>query len=213
MNIAANTQLLQLRMPRCKRKESPTMQKWVVTNERALASPAFPTSTYVMKVGLSGLDDCPLKHTASNLCFADGNSAAHVMIIGEVPDRDEDRMGVPFVGKPGQLLDKMLASIGLDRASTYLTNLLPWRPPGNRTPTDEELARLIPWLFRHVQLANPDLVLLLGGATAKIVFDTQEGILKLRGKWRDTDYGDGVTRPTLCLHQPITLTSPEAACL
>ena len=78
------------------------------------------------------------------------------MIIGEVPGRDEDRMGVPFVGFAGQLLDKMLASIGLDRVSTYLTNILPWRPPGNRTPTAEEIVMLKPWLFRHVQLANPD---------------------------------------------------------
>ena len=131
------------------------------------------------------------------------------MIIGEVPGRDEDRMGVPFVGFAGQLLDKMLASIGLDRTSTYLTNMLPWRPPGNRTPTDEELAMLTPWLFRHVQLAKPDFILLLGGAAAKLVFASQDGILKLRGKWRDTDFGDGVMRPTLAsLHPAYLLRSP-----
>ena len=131
------------------------------------------------------------------------------MIIGEVPGRDEDRMGTPFVGFAGQLLDKMLASIGLDRGSAYLTNMLPWRPPGNRTPTDEELAMLTPWLFRHVQLAKPDLILLLGGAAAKLVFGSQEGILKLRGEWRDTDFGDGVMRPTLAsLHPAYLLRSP-----
>ena len=100
------------------------------------------TSLVDLRARLDSLDDCPLKHTASNLCFADGNPGARVMIIGEVPGRDEDRMGVPFVGFAGQLLDKMLASIGLDRASTYLTNILPWRPPGNRTPTDEEIVML-----------------------------------------------------------------------
>ena len=128
------------------------------------------TSLVDLRARLDSLDDCPLKHTASNLCFADGNPGARVMIIGEVPGRDEDRMGVPFVGFAGQLLDKMLASIGLDRVSTYLTNILPWRPPGNRTPTAEEIVMLKPWLFRHVQLANPDFILLLGGAAAKFVF-------------------------------------------
>ena len=114
------------------------------------------------------------------------------MIIGEAPGRDEDRMGVPFVGADGQLLDKMMASIGLDRASVYLTNLLPWRPPGNRSPTAEETAMLLPWLFRHVQLAKPEFVLLLGGAAAKLVLGSHDGIMKLRGRWRDVDFGDGV---------------------
>ena len=167
------------------------------------------TSLANLRASLAALDDCPLKQTASNFCFADGNPGAPVMIIGEVPGRDEDRMGIPFVGFAGQLLDKMLASISLDRASTYLTNIVPWRPPGNRSPTDEEVAMLTPWLFRHVQLAKPDLILLLGGAAAKLVFGSQEGILKLRGKWRDTDFGDGVMRPTLAsLHPAYLLRSP-----
>jgi uracil-DNA glycosylase family 4 len=167
------------------------------------------TNLVDLRARLDSLDDCPLKHTASNLCFADGNPGARVMIIGEVPGRDEDRMGVPFVGFAGQLLDKMLASIGLDRVSTYLTNILPWRPPGNRTPTAEEIVMLKPWLFRHVQLVNPDFILLLGGAAAKFVFCSQDGILKLRGKWRDTDFGDGVMRPTLAsLHPTYLLRSP-----
>ena len=167
------------------------------------------TSLVDLRARLDSLDACPLKHTASNLCFADGNPGARVMIIGEVPGRDEDRMGVPFVGFAGQLLDKMLASIGLDRVSTYLTNILPWRPPGNRTPTAEEIVMLKPWLFRHVQLANPDFILLLGGAAAKFVFCSQDGILKLRGKWRDIDFGGGVIRPTLAsLHPTYLLRSP-----
>ena len=150
-----------------------------------------------------------MKHTASNLCFADGNPGARLMIIGEAPGRDEDRMGVPFVGADGQLLDKMIASIGLDRASVYLTNLLPWRPPGNRSPTDEETAMLLPWLFRHVQLAKPEFVLLLGGAAAKLVLGSHDGIMKLRGRWRDVDFGDGVARPVLAsLHPAYLLRSP-----
>jgi uracil-DNA glycosylase len=167
------------------------------------------TSLADLQSGLAKLDDCPLKHTASNLCFADGNPGARLMIIGEAPGRDEDRMGVPFVGADGQLLDKMIASIGLDRASVYLTNLLPWRPPGNRSPTDEETAMLLPWLFRHVQLARPEFVLLLGGAAAKLVLGSHDGIMKLRGRWRDVDFGDGVPRPVMAsLHPAYLLRSP-----
>ena len=167
------------------------------------------TSLADLQSGLAKLDDCPLKHTASNLCFADGNPGARLMIIGEAPGRDEDRMGVPFVGADGQLLDKMIASIGLDRASVYLTNFLPWRPPGNRSPTDEETAMLLPWLFRHVQLAKPEFVLLLGGAAAKLVLGSHDGIMKLRGRWRDVDFGDGVARPVLAsLHPAYLLRSP-----
>lgn len=167
------------------------------------------TSLADLQSGLAKLDDCPLKHTASNLCFADGNPGARLMIIGEAPGRDEDRMGVPFVGADGQLLDKMIASIGLDRASVYLTNLLPWRPPGNRSPTDEETAMLLPWLFRHVQLAKPEIILLLGGAAAKLVLGSHDGIMKLRGHWRDVDFGDGMPRPVLAsLHPAYLLRSP-----
>ena len=167
------------------------------------------TSLADLQSGLAKLDDCPLKHTASNLCFADGNPGARLMIIGEAPGRDEDRMGVPFVGADGQLLDKMIASIGLDRASVYLTNLLPWRPPGNRSPTDEETAMLLPWLFRHVQLAKPEFVLLLGRAAAKLVLGSHDGIMKLRGRWRDVDFGDGVPRPVMAsLHPAYLLRSP-----
>ncbi len=176
------------------------------TDDAALAGIA---SLADLQSGLAKLDDCPLKHTASNLCFADGNPGARLMIIGEAPGRDEDRMGVPFVGANGHLLDKMIASIGLDRASVYLTNLLPWRPPGNRSPTDEETAMLLPWLFRHVQLAKPEFVLLLGGAAAKLVLGSHDGIMKLRGRWRDVDFGDGVPRPVLTsLHPAYLLRSP-----
>ena len=177
-----------------------------IADSAALAS---ITSLAALQAGLASLDDCPLKHTASNLCFADGNPGARLMIIGEAPGRDEDRMGVPFVGADGQLLDKMLASIGLDRASAYLTNLLPWRPPGNRSPTEEETAMLLPWLFRHVQLAKPDIVLLLGGAAAKMILGSAYGIMKLRGNWHDIDFGDGLLRPALAsLHPAYLLRSP-----
>lgn len=167
------------------------------------------TSLAELKAALLAFEGCALKHTASNLVFADGNPGARLMIIGEAPGRDEDMIGLPFVGVSGQLLDKMLASIGLDRSLVYIANLLPWRPPGNRTPTTEETAIMLPWLRRHIQLANPDFVLILGGAATKAVLETKDGILKLRGRWQDIDYGDAIARPTLAsLHPAYLLRSP-----
>ena len=162
-----------------------------------------------LRSALEQMDDCALKHTASNLVFADGNPGARVMIVGEAPGRDEDRVGLPFVGASGQLLDKMLASIGLDRSNVYIANLLPWRPPGNRTPTVEETNMLLPWLRRHIQLANPEFVFILGGSSAKALLESKDGILKLRGRWQSVDYGDGIERPTLAsLHPAYLLRSP-----
>ena len=162
-----------------------------------------------LRDGLLALDTCALKHTASNLCFADGNPGADLMIIGEIPGRDEDRIGIPFAGVAGQLLDRMLASFGRDRSSSYLVNLLPWRPPGNRTPTDEELALLLPWLYRHIQLAKPTVILLLGGMPCRIVLGQKDGILKCRGRWQNIDFGDGIGRPVIAsLHPAYLLRSP-----
>jgi len=166
-------------------------------------------SLSALRSALERFEGCALKNTASNLVFCDGNPGARVMIVGEAPGRDEDRVGLPFVGVAGQLLDRMLASIGLDRSMVYITNLLPWRPPGNRTPTAEETQLLLPYLRRHIQLANPEFVFILGGASAKALLQSRDGILKLRGTWRDIDFGDGVCRPTLAsLHPAYLLRSP-----
>ena len=173
-------------------------------------TPDHLTSLADLAAALEQLEACPLKHTASAMCFADGNAGARLMIIGEVPGRDEDRLGVPFVGAAGQFLDRMMASIGLDRSGVYLTNFLPWRPPGNRTPTAEETDMLLPFLFRHVQLANPELVLVLGGAPAKAILNKGDNILKLRGRWHDIDYGDGIMRPTMASLHPSYLTRSPA---
>lgn len=154
------------------------------------ASLAGITSLADLRSGLAKLDDCPLKHTASNLCFADGNPGARLMIIGEAPGRDEDRMGLPFVGGAGQLLDKMLKSIGMDRQNVYITNILPWRPPGNRTPSPEETQLLWPFLRRHIQLKAPKIIFALGGSSAKLLLNTQTGILKLRGQMQEIDFSD-----------------------
>lgn len=151
-----------------------------------------------LKAALLGLEGCSLKTTATQLVFADGNPKAKVMFVGEAPGADEDRIGRPFVGQAGKLLDKMLASIGLTRENAYITNLLVWRPPGNRTPTPQEVALLLPFLERHIELVDPQVVVLLGGTAAQAVLARSEGITKLRGKW--ADYATpGLARPIQAL--------------
>ncbi len=167
-----------------------------------------------LKSALRAFDGCALKKTASNLVFSDGNPAADIMIIGEAPGRDEDRMGLPFVGVAGQLLDRMLKSIGMDRQNVYITNILPWRPPGNRTPSAEEIRLLWPFLRRHIQLKAPKIIFALGGSSAKLLLNTQIGILKLSGQMQEIDFsdaGDGsLPIPVLpSLHPAYLLRAPK----
>lgn len=139
-----------------------------------------------LRDALEKFEGCALKHTATKLVFADGHQDARVMIIGEAPGRDEDRIGKPFVGASGVLLDKMLAAIGLSREeSVYITNVINWRPPGNRDPSDSEVAIFMPFLQRHIELKKPEFLLLAGGVPAKRLLDTTQGITRLRGKWVD----------------------------
>ena len=163
-----------------------------------------------LRSALEAFEGCDLKRTASNLVFADGNPQAKIMIIGEAPGRDEDRVGLPFVGKAGQLLDQMLSSIHLSREDVYITNILPWRPPGNRTPTTEETDMMRPFLNKHIQLMAPDIILAVGGTSAKTMLSTSTGIMKLRGKLTHYDIGDGVKRPLLpILHPAYLLRAPH----
>jgi len=127
---------------------------------------------------------CALKDTAMNLVFADGNPKAQVMLVGEAPGADEDRQGRPFVGQSGQLLDKVLASVNLDRTKVYISNIIPWRPPGNRPPTTAEIAACQPFIEKHIELVNPRVLVLLGGVAAKTLLGASEGIVKLRGRWK-----------------------------
>ncbi|EJM98928.1 uracil-DNA glycosylase [Phyllobacterium sp. YR531] len=133
---------------------------------------------------LAAFDGCNLKFTAKNLVFADGNPQAAIMFIGEAPGREEDLEGVPFIGRSGQLLDRMFAAIGLDRQSVYIANTIPWRPPGNRTPTPLETEICRPFFERQIELANPKLLVALGGPAAKALTNATEGILRLRGNWK-----------------------------
>ena len=136
-----------------------------------------------LEAAVRAFDGCPLKKTAANTVFADGNPEARVMFIGEAPGADEDRQGKPFVGVSGQLFDKMAASIGLDRTSLYITNIVFWRPPGNRNPTTNEIAVCLPFVERHIELVDPDILVPLGGPAAKTLLGVQQGIPRLRGKW------------------------------
>ncbi|WP_299618217.1 uracil-DNA glycosylase family protein [Pelagibius sp.] len=146
---------------------------------------AAANSVEDLRQTLEDFDGCPLKATATNLCLFDGNPEARIMIIGEAPGAQEDRQGKPFVGPAGQLLDRMLTAIGLDRSRVYITNLLFWRPPGNRNPTPAEIAVCLPFLERQIELLDPKLLLLTGGMSAKTLLNRSEGILRLRGRWDD----------------------------
>ena len=179
------------------------------------AAPIAPPAEWVAGAGdLAALEkacagfECDLKRTATNMVFADGNPEADVMLVGEAPGADEDRLGKPFVGASGQLLDRMLASVGLDRTSVYISNILLWRPPGNRTPTAEEQALFLPIVRRHIELAKPKLLVAVGGSSAKTLLGTGEGILKLRGRWHEFA-GESGTIPLLpTLHPAYLLRSP-----
>jgi DNA polymerase len=163
-----------------------------------------------LRATLAGFDGCALKATAKNLCFYRGAERARLMLIGEAPGRDEDLQGKPFVGRAGQLLDKMLASIGLSEADVHITNIVYWRPPGNRTPTPQEAQVCRPFLERQAELVAPDFVLLLGGAAAKHILDVADGIMRVRGKWREVTLGERKVRALATLHPAYLLRTPAA---
>lgn len=161
-----------------------------------------------LKAILEAFDGCPLKATASRTVFADGTPGARVMLVGEAPGREEDLSGLPFVGRSGQLLDRMLAAIGLDRTSVYIANVIPWRPPGNRTPTPQETETCLPFLRRQIELANPEILVALGGASAQSLFRAKDGILKLRGRWLEHEVGGRRIKAMATLHPAYLLRSP-----
>jgi len=162
-----------------------------------------------LREALAGFRECNLRSGARNTVFADGNPEAEVMFIGEAPGRDEDRQGLPFVGRAGQLLDKMLHAIGLDRTSSYITNIIPWRPPGNRTPTPLEIALCLPFIERHVALVNPKIVVLMGNVSTKSLLGTSRGILSIRGTWSSYHPNNDTSIPAMpTLHPAYLLRNP-----
>jgi DNA polymerase len=173
----------------------------------ALAGAA--TTLAELKSAMESFEGCGLKRTATNTVFADGSPEGRVLFIGEAPGRDEDRIGKPFVGRAGILLDKMLASIGLDRNSNaYITNVINWRPPDNRDPSPEEAAMCLPFLRRHIELANPGVIVLLGAVSARHVMGISDGIMKSRGRWMEYRVGDRMVPVMPTLHPAYLLRQP-----
>ncbi|MCU0889005.1 MAG: uracil-DNA glycosylase [Rubritepida sp.] len=178
----------------------------------AAALAAGADSLEALRAAVAAFTGSPLRETATNLVFADGVAGAPVMIIGEAPGAEEDRLGKPFVGASGQLLDRMFASIGMARAENlYITNILPYRPPGNRTPTDTEIALFLPFVLRHIALARPRRLVLAGGVAAKGLLQARDGITRLRGRWHQVSILDGTVIPSLpTLHPAYLLRNPIA---
>lgn len=169
--------------PAARPKPAPALTGMIEASDEARRRAAAANSLEDLRAALDEFDGCPLKTTAMNTVFADGNPEASIMIVGEAPGGDEDRQGVPFVGASGQLMDRMFACIGLDRTKLYITNILPWRPPGNRQPTAAEIGACLPFCARHIELVRPKLLIMAGGTSAKTLLNVGQGIMKLRGSW------------------------------
>jgi uracil-DNA glycosylase len=157
---------------------------------------------------LEGFDGCELKRHAKQLVFADGNPRARLMFVGEAPGRDEDLEGLPFVGRSGKLLDLMIKAIGLDRTSVYISNVIPWRPPGNRTPTPQETQICLPFIRRHIELVDPAVLVCLGNPSSQTLLGHTDGIMKTRGRWLAYDTGTREIRAVATLHPAYLLRSP-----
>lgn len=177
------------------------------TDKAASALAGAAQSLEELRAALVSLEGFPLKVTATNLVFGEGVETPDVMFIGEAPGADEDRQGRPFVGASGRLLDRMMASIGLDRAeNAYITNILPWRPPGNREPTAAEIAICLPFIRRHIALVRPRIVVPVGGTAAKALLDQRQGIMRLRGRrFEFSDPGLEQPLPAVPLFHPAFL--------
>jgi DNA polymerase len=164
-----------------------------------------------LRAALERFQGCGLKATATQLVFADGAPEARIMLVGEAPGGDEDRIGRPFVGRAGHLLDRMLAAIGLDRTKVYIANVVPWRPPGNRTPTPQETAVCLPFVRRQIALVGPRILVCLGGSATQTLLDVKEGITRTRGVWREYRSDDGAAIATLPMFHPAYLLRQPAA--
>jgi DNA polymerase len=157
---------------------------------------------------LDRFEGCALRNTATQLVFADGNPRSRLMLVGEAPGREEDIEGLPFVGRSGKLLDRMLAAIGFDRTCVYIANIVPWRPPGNRTPTPQESAICLPFLQRQIELADPDVLVCLGNPSAQALLGIKDGITKARGRWSSFHTGTREIKAMATFHPAFLLRSP-----
>ena len=176
-------------------------------NQAAITAANSPSSLDELKLILEQSDLCPLNKTATNIVFADGNPGSKIMFVGYVPAADDDRLGLPFQGVNGDFFYKVIGSIGLNRANSYLTNLLFWRPPGDRNPTQKEVASCLPFTQRHIELISPQILVLLGGPVSQILLNGKDSITKMNGKWHV--YGKKIDFPgfdTMPMHHPYNVT-------
>jgi uracil-DNA glycosylase len=188
------------------RAEAPPAPEAAVASAREAARTA-PTLDALREL-MQKFDGCALKSTATQLVFADGNPKARVMFVGEAPGRDEDIEGLPFVGRSGKLLDRMIGAIGLDRTKVYIANVIPWRPPGNRTPTPQETQICLPFIQRQIELVDPEVLVTLGNPSTQTLLGAREGIMRTRGKWFHYDTGSRVVRALPTFHPAYLLRSP-----
>ena len=161
-----------------------------------------------LKKSISDIKNCELKKSATNIVFADGNPKAKIMLIGEGPGSNEDQEGLPFVGRAGALLDKMLASINLDRKNVYITNVVNYRPPENRRPTEEEIAKYLPYLKKHIEIINPKILVLLGSTALNALIGNEVVISKARGKWIEKQFGECKTSIIVTFHPAFLMRQP-----
>ena len=161
-----------------------------------------------LKKSISNIKNCELKKSATNIVFADGNPKAKIMLIGEGPGYNEDQEGLPFVGRAGALLDKMLASIDLNRKNVYITNVVNYRPPENRRPTEEEIAKYLPYLKKHIEIINPKILVLLGSTALNALIGNEVVISKARGKWIEKQFGECKTSIIVTFHPAFLMRQP-----
>ncbi len=162
-----------------------------------------------LKNSIINIKNCELKKNASNMVFSDGNPNSKIMIIGEGPGANEDKEGLPFVGRAGQLLDKMLFSINLDRRNVYITNVVNYRPPENRKPTEEEIAKYLPYLTKHIEIINPKILVLLGSTALNSIIGNEKVISKIRGNWIEKKIGSCKTSVIVTFHPAFLMRQPE----
>jgi uracil-DNA glycosylase family 4 len=192
--------------PRALPRAATAAPETVALDARAQALAA--TSLAELEAIVAAFDGCALKASATQLAFADGRPGSRVMLVGEAPGAEEDRIGRPFVGRAGQLLDRMLGAIGLDRSNVYIANVVPWRPPGNRTPTPQEIAICLPFIARQIELAAPEFLVTIGAPATQNLLNLREGMLRARGRWTTYQAGERAIRALPMLHPAYLLRQP-----
>lgn len=207
---AAVPQISKPASPQERQPTTATLEPIEAIAAKAEAVAAAAGTLSELREAIISFEGCSLKNTAMNTVFCDGNPEADLMLVGEAPGAEEDRQGRPFVGVSGQLLDRMLAAIGRDRRSSYIANIIPWRPPGNRNPTPHEIRICLPFIRRHIELQSPKALILVGGVSAQSLLATSEGITRMRGRWQTLEVGKLNVEALPTFHPAYLLRRPGA---